>query len=138
MSIQGVGYCCQIRGNMNGALYCQVLQSTLMRSVDYLDLDDNAPCHTSKNVLECLRELGITVLEWPPQSLDLDPIEHLWDHLKRQLAKYGTPASSAIDLWDRVLEEWWKIKDKTCLYLIDSLPNRIEAVINAKGGVTRF
>jgi hypothetical protein len=131
---------------MNGALYCQVLQSTLMRSVDYLDLDknsfifqhDNAPCHTSKNVLECLRELGITVLEWPPQSPDLNPIEHLWEHLKRQLAKYGTLASSAIDLWDRILEEWWEIEDKTCLHLIDSLSNRIEAVINAKRGVTRF
>jgi hypothetical protein len=131
MSTQGVGYCCQIRGNMNGALYCQVLQSTLMRSVDYLDLDknsfifqhDNAPCHTSKNVLECLCELGIIVLEWPPQSPDLNPIEHLWDHLKRQLAKYGTPTSGAIDLWDRVLKEWWKIEDKTCLHLIDSLPN---------------
>jgi hypothetical protein len=42
MSAQGVGYCCQIRGNMNGALYCQVLQSTLMRLVDYLDLDKNS------------------------------------------------------------------------------------------------
>jgi hypothetical protein len=58
--------------------------------------------------------------------------------LKRQLAKYGTPASSAINLWDLVLEEWWKIEDKPCLHLIDSLPNPIEAVINAKGGVTRF
>jgi transposase len=97
-----------------------------MRSIDYLDLDknsfifqhNNAPCHTSKNVLECLRKLGITILKWPPQSPDLNPIEHLWDHLKRQLAKYGTPTSGAIDLWDRVLEEWWKIEDKTCLHLI--------------------
>jgi transposase len=89
-------------------------------------------------VLECLRELGITVLEWPPQSPDLNPIEHLWDHLKRQLAKYGTPTSGAIDLWDHVLEEWWKIEDKTCLHLIDSLPNRIDAVINTKGGAIRF
>jgi len=43
----------------------------------FLFMQDNTPCHKSKEVLEFLAEHHVPVMEWPPQSLDLNPIENL-------------------------------------------------------------
>ena len=43
-----------------------------------------------------------------------------------------------LELWSRVEIEWEKIGAKTCQELIESMPRRIEAVIKAKGGYTKY
>jgi len=42
------------------------------------------------------------------------------------------------ELWDRVAEEWNAIEPEVCQNLIESMPRRIEAVIKAKGGHTKY
>ena len=56
----------------------------------------------------------IQVLSWPAQSPDLNPIEHLWEHLKRQLRKYSDPSRGAHELWNRLVDEWNKIAPEVC------------------------
>ena len=68
----------------------------------------------------------------------LNPIEHLWDHLKRQLRKYDTSPHGVHELWNRLVEEWNEIPLEVCQNLIESMPRRIQAVIRAKGGHTKY
>jgi transposase len=39
-------------------------------------MQDNAPIHTAHIIKDWLEEMAIEVLEWPPYSPDLNPIEH--------------------------------------------------------------
>jgi hypothetical protein len=92
----------------------------------------------SKLAQKWFKDNGIKVLDWPAQSPDLNPIEHLWSILKFHLAAYPTPPPSIEELWKRVEAEWEKIPKEECLKLINSMPRRVAAVLKVKGGYTKY
>ena len=81
-SAAGIGRLVVIEGKMNGAKYREILNETCSRALRTLDWgtfqQDNDPKHTTKTMPEWLRNKSLNVLEWPSQSLDLNPIENLW------------------------------------------------------------
>ena len=64
---------------------------------------------------------------------DLNPIKHLWDHLKRRLGEYENVPRGMQELWEREEVEWDKIGADTCQKLIESMPRRVDAVISDQG-----
>jgi hypothetical protein len=81
---------------------------------------------------------NINCMGWPAQSPDLNPIEHLWTILKNKLNEYDTPPSGVWELWDRAAEKWMDITEYDCQKLIRSMPRRLQAVVKAKGGHTKY
>jgi len=146
MTYCGIGYSCQIEGTMRGQDYVGILGTAFMNTLEYWGLKkedvifqhDNDPKHTSKVAKKWLDDQDIQVLSWPAQSPDLNPIEHLWHHLKVRLATYEKKAKSVHELWERCDKEWNSITPDTCRKYINTMPARVKAVIKAKGGNTKF
>lgn len=146
MSWKGRGEACKIDSRMDGDLYVKILEENLQESIRSLNKpnseiifqQDNDPKHTCKKAKAWFNAHNIQVLSWPAQSPDLNPIEHLWQHLQKQLAGHPTPPSGMEELWERIQEEWFKIPESYCQELVESIPRRVKAVIRANGGYTKY
>ena len=67
-------------------------------------MQDSAPAHRGR-VLDELAGAGIELMEWPPFSPDLNPIEHVWDALGRLIAARLHPPESTQQLKQTLIEE---------------------------------
>ena len=146
MMAHGVGSIALVHGNMNAEQYVQILQQNLSPSLHKLEVmkdriifqQDNDPKHTSKKAREFLRLQELCALDWPPQSPDLNPIEHLWGELKKSTADHPDPPVGMLELWERAQKAWAGLPPSACLPLVRSMPRRLRAVIRAKGGLTKY
>ena len=142
----GVGYSEIIDGIMDAEKFVKILESSLLRTIEELDVDseflrfqqDNDPKHTSRRAKAWFQEQQIALLPWPAQSPDLNPIEHLWSEVKRGLNAYEEDPRSIAELEQRTGEVWTAIPREKVRDLIRSMPRRCEAVIKAKGAWTKY
>ena len=142
----GVGVLSEVEGRMDAEQYVTILEGALLQSMEDSGIpadevifqQDNDPKHTSRRAQIWLEEQDIKLLDWPAQSPDLSPIKHTWGHLKRCLSGYERAPTGVHQLWDRVVVEWGKISMEECQKWIESMPRRIQAVIKAKGGHTKY
>ncbi len=108
----------------------------LYGDADFIFQQDLAPAHTAKGTKSWFNDHGVTVLDWPANSPDMNPIENLWGIVKRKMR--DTRPNNADDLKATVKETWASIPPQQCHKLITSMPRRIEAVITAKGAPTKY
>jgi transposase len=146
ITAKGPGYLCKIEETMDQVVYKEILQTHLLNTLNFYKMNssrfifqhDNDPKHTAKSITAWLEDRGIQTMIWPSQSPDMNPIEHVWALLKSRLNEYESAPAGLLDLWDRVQAEWDKLTEKECLKYIDSMPDRIAAVIKAKGRWTTY
>ena len=141
-SYSGVGPLFKVDGIMDKFSYKNILENQMLPYArgnlrrGWIYQQDNDPKHTSGLVKEWFRQKRINVLDWPSQSPDLNPIEHLWDVLGRQVG--AKKHSSATDLFEDLQREWSAIPKATIEHLIESMPRRCAAVIASKGFATKY
>ncbi len=141
MSAAGVGELHFIDGIMNSQMYCSLLKEKMLPSLRALGRralfqHDNDPKHTSKATVGFLKKKRVKVIQWPSMSPDLNPIEHLWRILKRQVEHHSP--SSIQSLKEVILEEWKKIDLAKCRQLVHSMPRSLGAVIKNHGGQSKY
>ncbi len=88
----GVGPVCFIKFKVNAAVYQEILEHFMLPSADklYGDADfffqqDLAPAHTAKTTSKMFADHDNTVLGWPANMPDLNPMWNLWDIFKRKM-----------------------------------------------------
>lgn len=138
ISASGHGDLVPIDGSMNQSKYLDVLNENAFPSGDrlignsFIFQQDNAPCHKSKMITKFLNDIGLETLNWPPQSPDLNVIENVWAYIK------GKRNSSLSRRRDETIFEvktlWEEIPQEMLQKLVESVPRRLQKVIDAKGG----
>ncbi len=79
-----------------------------------------------------------SLLKWPPQSPDLNPIEHLWDVVEREIRIMDVQPTNLQQLGNTIMSIWTKISEQCFQKLVESMPRRIWVVLKAKGVPTRY
>ncbi|GFU03068.1 transposable element Tcb1 transposase [Trichonephila clavipes] len=126
---------------MTGHIYRDVILEqhvSLFRGAmgaEFLFMDDNIRPHRANIVDECLQSEDITR---PAYSLDLNPIEHVWDMLGRGIAARQTPPTCLSELRRALLDEWCHIPQDQIDNLILSMPRGCKACIASSGRHTSY
>ncbi|GFW89308.1 transposable element Tcb1 transposase [Trichonephila clavipes] len=93
---------------------------------------DNARLHPARVSEDCLRT--VTTLLWPARSLDLSPIEHIWDYLGWRVGHL----TKLNELETRLQQIWNEMSQDILQNLYASMPNRIASCIRARRGSTGY
>ncbi len=114
--------------------------TTVYPSSDGYFQQDNAPCHKAQVILDWFLEHDneFTLLKWHPQSPDLNTIEHHWDGVEREIHIMDVQPTNLQQLCDAIMSIWTKISEECFQHLVESMPQRIKAVLKAKVGTTRY
>jgi len=135
---RGVGQAEVFVGEFDAAKYVDILQHNLIQtalhfypSEHWWFQQDNAPQHTSHLAHRWFHNHGVDLIDFPPYSPDLNPIENLWSILK---ARVEARLARTTDEVERVLKEEWEALDKQLLTsLAHSMPTRCAAVVANHG-----
>lgn len=146
MAANGVGVLLNlvfIEGKMDKMVYLNILKENLPDTAEKLDLNrnysvvqDNDPKHNARIVKEWLLYNVQKVLPHPPQSPDLNPIEHLWAFMEKKLREKEIKNKNELkstlrNIWDSVPTDFTE-------KLVLSMNKRLEAVIAARGHHTKY
>ncbi|GFV82837.1 HTH_Tnp_Tc3_2 domain-containing protein [Trichonephila clavipes] len=99
-------------GSVNGTRYCNEILLPYVRlfrgamGLQFLFMDDNAPCHHTVAAEQLLESEDMDRMDWPARSPDLNPIEHVWDFLGRRLAARTLPPVTIRELRLALQDEW--------------------------------
>jgi hypothetical protein len=137
-------------GSMDSYKYDAIILNNVESFLDanpdqgFIWMQDNASCHRSKETQENLRIRRIPHIKWPRYSQDLNLIEHVWNWMKNWIQKHYYTAyydASKIPLSQlrRIIWEAWEaVPTDFIMSLYASWWKRCQAVIDAKGGPTKY
>jgi transposase len=142
----GTGGCETFSYNNTGPVMRAILQYHLINSARkfyrsnppelWWLLWDNSPIHRSGEVLGWLHRNGVHCLELPPYSPDCNPTENLFADLARRVEQHYP---ITVEELEEAIHTEWPLTNQTFLsHLAQSMPRRIEAILNNAGHATKY
>ena len=101
-------------------------------------MDDNAPVHRAHTAEDYNDQNEVTSMEWPAKSPDFNTIENIWLYMKRELQKSAVDITTKNDLLREIQSVWRNIELDYIRNLYQSIPNRLNTVIEMKGHLTKY
>ena len=121
--------------------YLDVLNNQLPKiwEPDMIFMQDNAPIHCTNKTKQWFKDMGIPVTDQPPYSPDLNPIKHIWWHLKAkvleihlELKNLGAGEQNKEALKKALIKAWDLLNDTIIEACLENMCRRRDVVITAK------
>jgi hypothetical protein len=128
-----------VDGRIDSQKYLELVQVVVMPEIEASDVDlifmqDNARPHTARVVTDYYHENNVQMLDWPPQSPDLNPIEQVLAIMKQKLYSQKSFPKNKSELIASFFKIWEELPPRLFVSLSDSIPKRLELVLKNKGG----
>ena len=140
ISKTGASKICIFSGIMNSTIYTEILRHHLLPFIadkfpeSHRFMQDNDPKHASYETGDFLEEQGVNWWHTPPESPDLNPIEMVWNELKRFIEKEVKPFTKE-ELVQGIKQFWGtRMTPTKCQKYIGHIHKVIPKVIAAQGG----
>jgi len=146
ITYRGVGKLVFVDGRMNAIQFIEILSSGLaatanLRHYDLGDVilqQDNDPKHNARITQEWIEDNNINLLPWPSCSPDMNIIEHVWNDVNNRIRARPNQPQNVGELKRIIEEEWYSTPLEYIKTLFESMPRRLNVLLKAKGGYTKY
>jgi transposase len=135
---EGLGHAELYAGSLDSTRHRDILRHSLISSFRQFYPDgpwhfqqDNVRFHTTPDTVTYLHEKGITHIEWPPWSPDLNPIENLWNVLKARV--YARFPQTMEEMEQFIREEHAAVDLQFISRICRSMPRRLQLLLDNDG-----
>lgn len=124
---------------LDSTYYTNVILPTLethLQENQLIYMHDRSSVHFSSLTKQWLESHNIEIMEdWPPKGPDMNPVENVWAELVRRTRN---DARNRDQLYENVYTTFLQLDNAYFNKLIESMPRRIQQVIEANGGWTKY
>ena len=85
-----------------------------------------------------LHKQNIIHMDWTPYRPDMNPVEHIWDEIGRDLEELDPQSVNLRQLGVVVKNLWQQIPLERVQTLVSSMPRRVRALVDDRGSSTRY
>ena len=128
-----------VEENITAQVYADMLEHDFFAKWEddlpegYIWMQDNASPHAAAFMKAYLENKEIRVLNWPPHSPDLNPIENVWAMMCQTMYHQGKSYTNTEDLWEAIKDAWQKIDGQKIRNLYNSMTRQLTDVLEAQG-----
>jgi len=131
-----------IRGNLNAQRYIDEVLNVeaipfMQRNALVVFQHVNVRPHTARITRARLAEANVNTMQWPAKSPDMNPIEHIWDALGRNVRRNHN-RQNIHELTNALIAEWNNLSNNLVQHYVNYMRRRVNAFIRARGGHNRY
>jgi len=135
---EGLGHAELYAGSLDSTRHRDILRHSLIPSFRQFYPDgpwsfqqDNVRFHTTPDTITYLHNKGVTLVEWPPWSPDLNPIENLWNVLKARV--YARFPQTMEEMEQVIREEYAAVDLNFISHICRNMPRRLQLLLENEG-----